>query len=301
MAAPSCTCQEERKTPPPDSTEARGAVVEPPPRRLYLPDAAEPRSVPPTPRRRCPEDMVDVAGEFCIDRYEASLVDHAADRALSPYYHPTRERTRSSFEHWSLLAERNSAWFGEPERNPPLLPIPPAWQLETTFQPRAISMGGVYPQGYLSGEIARVACNNAGKRLCREEEWIRACRGESDRDFPYGDSYEPLACNVAREGHPAALLHGNASENHRDPRLNLVADRKGPLLRRTGATPRCASRWGEDAAYDMVGNLDEWIDDESGVFLGGFYARQTERGCGSRVGAHPPEYFDYSLGVRCCS
>src|SRR5690606_6848126 len=103
-------------------------------------------------------------------------------------------------EHWSLLAERNSAWFGEPERNPPLLPIPPAWQLETTFQPRAISMGGVYPQGYLSGEIARVACNNAGKRLCREEEWIRACRGESDRDFPYGDSYEPLACNVAREG-----------------------------------------------------------------------------------------------------
>lgn len=244
--------------------------------------------------------MVDVAGEFCIDRYEASFVDHDDERPLSPFYHPTRAKTQRSFEHWSLATAGKNSWFGDPDEQPPLLPIPPAWQLESKFRPRARSEAGVYPQGYLSGEIARIACENAGKRLCREEEWVRACRGEADRDFPYGDAYEPLACNVAREHHPAALLHGNASDNHRDPRLNLVADARGPLLRRTGASPACASRWGEDAVMDMVGNLDEWIDDESGVFLGGFYARQTERGCASRIGAHSFDYYDYSLGVRCC-
>jgi hypothetical protein len=50
----------------------------------------------------------------------------------------------------------------------------------------------------------------------------------------------------------------------------------------------------------MVGNLDEWVDDPRGAFLGGFYARATSNGCDARVSEHPPEYFDYSLGVRCC-
>ena len=306
VLASGCKCQDE---PPREQT----APISPPaslapgldaPRELYLPDAGEPlaegleHAAAP---RRCPADMVDVAGEFCIDRYEAYFVDHDEERPLSPYYHPTRARTRSSYSEWSKLDPALPTWFGAPSSQPPLLPRPPAWQLASKFRPRAESERGVFPQGYLSGEIARVACENAGKRLCLEEEWVHACRSEADRDFPYGDSYEPGACNVSREHHPAALLHGNASTNHRDPRLNLVADSDGPLLRRTGDTPRCASRWGDDAIYDMVGNIDEWIDDETGVFLGGFYSRKTDRGCATRVGAHPFEYYDYSLGVRCCS
>jgi formylglycine-generating enzyme len=297
-----CTCQEESAR---DSIEPAAPVTPPiadAPQLLYLPDAAlHPRSdrAAPPPSR-CPSDMVDVAGEFCIDRYEAVLVDHDEERPLSPYYHPTRAKTRSSYADWSKLAPEELTWFGPARVRPPLLPLPPAWQLRTNFSPRAKSERGVFPQGYLSGEIARLACENAGKRLCREEEWVRACRGDSDLDFPYGEVYEADACNITRERHPAALLHGNASINHRDPRLNLVADGDGPLLRRTGDTPRCASRWGDDAIYDMVGNIDEWIDDESGVFLGGFYSRKTERGCAMRVAAHPFDYYDYSLGVRCC-
>jgi formylglycine-generating enzyme len=293
--ASGCTCREELPRDHAPSSEA--------PQVLYLPDAAlEPpaEDVEPAPARRCPDDMVDVAGAFCIDRYEAVLVDHEEERPLSPYYHPTRAKTRASYADWSKLDPRDATWFGPAKVRPPLLPLPPAWQLKTTFRARARVERGVFPQGYLSGEIARVACENAGKRLCREEDWVRACRGEADVDFPYGASYEAGACNVARERHPAALLHGNASINHRDPRLNLVADADGPLLRRTGDTPRCASRWGDDAIYDMVGNVDEWIDDEEGTFLGGFYSRKTEKGCAMRVGAHPFDYYDYSLGVRCC-
>jgi hypothetical protein len=73
-----------------------------------------------------------------------------------------------------------------------------------------------------------------------------------------------------------------------------------PLLAATGATAGCRSEWGDDAALDMVGNLDEWVDDPSGVFVGGFYARETLHGCDMRVGIHSPDYYDYSVGGRCC-
>jgi formylglycine-generating enzyme len=243
--------------------------------------------------------MVDVAGELCVDRYESQLVDTESGRELSPYYHPTRERTRRSYEYWT--ANERTASLPRLALGAVLrVPVPPPWQLGADFRARADSRAGVVPQGYMSGLEARQVCQNAGKRLCRELEWVRACRGERGQAYPYGDNYEPGACNVARRGHPAAMLHGNASVGHRDPRLNRVADAAGPLLRTTGSSPRCRSEWGDDAIMDMVGNLDEWVDDDSGVFVGGFYARQTRAGCAARVTTHPNAYFDYSLGVRCC-
>jgi formylglycine-generating enzyme required for sulfatase activity len=51
---------------------------------------------------------------------------------------------------------------------------------------------------------------------------------------------------------------------------------------------------------DMVGNLDEWVSDPEGVFLGGFYSRATRDGCDSFIDTHAPSYYDYSLGTRCC-
>ena len=96
------------------------------------------------------------------------------------------------------------------------------------------------------------------------------------------------------------MLHGNASINHTDPRLTLVSVGGRPLLRQTGATPECKSEWGADAIYDMVGNLDEWVDDAKGAFQGGFFSRSTRDGCDSRISSHARTYYDYSLGARCC-
>ena len=87
---------------------------------------------------------------------------------------------------------------------------------------------------------------------------------------------------------------------HADPRLNLVTVNGRPVLRKTGTTPECASTWGDDAVYDMVGNLDEWVDEPGGVFAGGFYARSSKDGCAWRASGHPFHYADYSTGVRCC-
>ena len=265
---------------------------------LYVPDGGD-RALegtrPPAvdflrPTGRCPPEMVDVAGRFCIDRFEASLVDTPRGRPISPYFPARRADAR-----FALGAFQNT----QPRGAPPL-PHLPTFELDEDFAPKAVSLEQVIPNGYLSGVVAREACVNAGKRLCSPAEWVTACRGERPRRFPYGDRYEPGVCNVSREAHPAAVLYGNASKNHLDPRLNLVEGSEGPLLRRTGATPACRSAWGADGVFDMVGNIDEWVDDPGGAFLGGFYARATQNGCEARVSEHPASYFDYSLGVRCC-
>lgn len=237
--------------------------------------------------------MVDVMGRFCIDRYEAVLVDVVSARQFSPYYSASAPLARRAFRQWSTDAV---------SRPLPALEVPqlPDWQLDELATPQAVSRAGVIPQGYMSGTLAAAVCEAADKRLCTEEEWNLACRGQQGRKFPYGDAYEAGRCNVCREAHPAAILHGNASIGHQDPRLNRVEHRGERLLRPTGASPDCRSEWGTDAVYDMVGNLDEWLDDPDGMFAGGFFSRGTREGCDARISAHPPQYFDYSLGVRCC-
>ncbi len=279
-----------------------------PPQILHLPDSGDtvlgsPWPLALTPDRPvgggtsdCPAEMVAVRGRFCIDRWEVSLVDMVGHRRLSPHYPPAPQRARQ------ILAE-----FGAKQQEPPgsqraRMALPPlqAWQLSSTFEVQAESSPGVLPSGYLDADTAENACRRAGKRLCTAEEWLTACRGQEDSQFPYGTAYEPGACNVFREAHPAQILYGDASRGHLDPRLNLVTGEKGPLLRATGKTPRCRSRWGDDAIYDMVGNLDEWVDDPQGEFRGGFYSRSTRQGCEASIKSHPRVYLDYSLGVRCC-
>lgn len=238
--------------------------------------------------------MVAVAGRVCVDRYEISLRDAGTGARWSPFYPPHLDRAVSIAELYRDLHGR-----APPTSLDAQLEIPPAPTF--SIEAQAESIAGATPQGYLSADDASQACSAAHKRLCTEPEWVTACRGEAKRDFPYGDHYERGVCNVYRESHPSFLLHDNAARYHDDPRNNLVTFEGKPLLRSTGASERCASRWGDDAIYDMVGNLDEWVANEGGAFLGGFYSRGTESGCFSKVSAHPRTYSDYSTGTRCCA
>jgi formylglycine-generating enzyme len=257
-------------------------------------DAGEEQAERPT--LHCPSDMVKVDDRFCIDRYEATLVDDATGKALSPHYPPEPGVGQRMFEKWEAV--RLSEGLSEVRGMP--LPVLPEIEQTKDFRPRAVNRRGVLPQAYTSGKVAAEACARAHKRLCTREEWVFACRGERQTYFPYGDGYRPGVCNVFRGEHPAQILHGNASVGHSDPRLGLVEASDGPLLRRTGDTRTCASRWGGDAVYDMVGNVDEWIDDPNGTFVGGFFSRGTKEGCDAGVATHPYTYWDYSTGVRCC-
>jgi len=241
----------------------------------------------------CPSDMVRV-GAYCIDRWEISSVDKTTGVALSPYYPPTPALVSEVWRGW--LIEKQELG-DEAARAMPLPPLP-TLQRSGRFEVKALSRPGVIPQSYLSQVLARRACENAGKRLCTQDEWVNACKGKTARKFPYGTTYKQGVCNVHRMIHPAAVLHGSASLGHRDPRLNLVYEGDSPLLRTTGATTACASSWDDDQIFDMVGNLDEWV--EEGMFVGGFYARSTTNGCEAKVTNHASIYYDYSTGGRCC-
>ena len=224
------------------------------------------------------------------------MVENKTGQLLSPFYPPEPRLLTHVYKFWSVEASR----VGNARARAFDIPSLPAYQ-RTQFSPRAVSAPGVLPHGYLTYFTAKTACENAGKRLCREDEWVRACRGNKRSKQPYGEEFQPDRCNVFRGLHPAYELHGNSSLGHLDPRLHLVVEEgSDPLLYLTGQARRCASETDDGALFDMVGNLDEWILDETGVFVGGFYSRSTKEGCDAKIENHSPLYTDYSVGVRCC-
>jgi hypothetical protein len=272
------------------AAEGRTAAPDPAIALAAVAPAAAPKPPP------CPPDMVFVSARgLCVDRFEVRLGEATTGLALSADYPATPVLAEISLTGWVTGRWRVGDLHAK------AMPLPPLLRTRNAAtDPVARSGRGLRPSGYLTGFVAEQACHAAGKRLCTAEEFVAACRGEEGRKFPYGEQYEAGACNVFRDSHPAAVLHGNASIGHLDPRLNRVVVDGEPLLRATGATPRCRSRWGDDYVYDLVGNLDEWLGDEHGAFAGGFYARSTRAGCDAIITAHPRKYLDYSTGTRCC-
>ena len=118
----------------------------------------------------CPTNMVLVAnGElrFCIDKYEASLVEVDSEGNEKPY------------PHW--------------------LPV-------DGHAVRAVSQPDVYPQGFISEVQAEDACAASGKRLCSHSEWKTACMGPAKTTFPYGDARRPGACHDTGRSAVAAVF-----------------------------------------------------------------------------------------------
>src|SRR5262245_37605255 len=75
-----------------------------------IPPAPMTRSVPPAPSAeksdrsaRCPADMVKVRS-YCVDRWEASMVDKDSGERLSPYYPPQPRLLREVWQAWELDA-----------------------------------------------------------------------------------------------------------------------------------------------------------------------------------------------------
>jgi formylglycine-generating enzyme len=217
----------------------------------------------PTRRRGCPGAMVSVDNTFCMDVYEASLVEVVGHRTRtwSAYVTPTQRGVY-----------------------------------------RAVSRRGVVPQGYISQVQARAACAAAGKRLCTEPEWVRACKGPSPTTWPYGADAVPGRCNDNGVNPVPRLYHGGNvfhDPQMNDPRLNTLPQ----TVTHTGERSRCRGRNG---IFDLVGNLHEWVEATAhghGVFRGGFYAdvHINGHGCDYATRAHGPTYHDYSTGFRCCA
>jgi len=164
---------------------------------------------------------------------------------------------------------------------------------------RAASYPDVIPQGYINGIQAEAACRLAGKRLCTDAEWLRACQGPTGWTYPYGPDRQPGSCNDARARHPAVELFPNAA-NPFALIQNSCINQLPNGLASTGEHPNCES---SDGVFDMMGNLHEWTADPTGTFRGGFYVDTVRNGpgCLYRTGAHDRSHWDYSTGFRCCA
>lgn len=161
-----------------------------------------------------------------------------------------------------------------------------------------VSRPNVVPQAHVSMSQAWLACRRANKRLCGAEEWITACRGPAQTTWPYGDDHEPGRCIDHDRTSPLQMFFSPAerfeNRNMNDARLNMVPNTIG----KTGEATGCTNGFG---AFDMVGNVHEWVDD--GTMRGGFYLDDTTlgEGCFYATRAHSKVYQDYSTGFRCCA
>jgi len=90
----------------------------------------------------------------------------------------------------------------------------------------AVSVAGVTPTSCVTWFQAEQACALSGKRLLTNQEWQRAAAGTPDPGTDDGGT----DCNVGGLGRPLA----------------------------SGARSNCESHWG---AFDMVGNVEEWVAD----------------------------------------
>lgn len=208
----------------------------------------------------CADGMLRV-DTFCIDRHEASLLDLTIPAMPVP---------------WS------------PFRNPETTPV------------RAVSARFAIPQGTISGDQAAAACQAAGKRLCSNSEWLRACQGPDMLTYPYGNTRLPGVCNDARSSHPVADYFGTPGPWTLEQLQHPCINQQWNTVDRAGANARCVSAEG---AYDMMGNLNEWTSDPAGTYRGGYYLDTVinGNGCLNLTTAHDTAYFDYGTGFRCCA
>lgn len=98
---------------------------------------------------------------------------------------------------------------------------------------------------------AKVICELQGKRLCQQEEWMLACRGDpdggQDQKFAYGDEMDLSVCNTNK---PAATFDPHCDADSASTAWRTCSTNTEP----TGAFPRCRSRFG---VFDQHGNVAE--------------------------------------------
>ncbi len=158
----------------------------------------------------------------------------------------------------------------------------PAHHTDCNFADRARSD---HPMNCVDHFGAEQYCEYAGGRLCTEVEWLEACRGTEDRAFPYGDVFDPQACNAQSSSGAIA----------------------GTRLSSSQVASHGSCEGGFPGLYDMAGNVYEWLADCNGTyckFRGGAYQTNepVERftGCGGACAGNQKPLQSGTVGIRCC-
>ncbi len=155
---------------------------------------------------------------------------------------------------------------------------------------------GEKPVVMKSWNEAAATCQAEGKRLCKDTEWTLACEGEQRNPYPYGTKRDSNACNIDKP-HPAQNEKALANASTRDAEVARLWQGEA-----SGARAQCVSDYG---VYDMTGNVDEWVVNESAKPFksgskGGYWGPVRDR-CRPMTTVHAEDFQFYQLGFRCCS
>jgi hypothetical protein len=145
---------------------------------------------------------------------------------------------------------------------------------------------------------AKDACASQGKRLCGDSEWTVACEGQERLPYPYGYDRNSEACNIDKP-HPDVNEKALGSG---DPKVRDAEAKRLWQGEPSGSRASCVSPHG---VFDMTGNVDEWVVNESGqpfksASKGGYWGPVRDR-CRPTTKAHSEEFAFYQLGFRCCA
>jgi formylglycine-generating enzyme len=147
---------------------------------------------------------------------------------------------------------------------------------------------------------ARDECGRQGKRLCTSSEWELACEGSGLLPYPYGYVRDSSVCNFDK---PYIIPDNDAYANPKTRQAEMARlDQREP----SGVRLECVSTFG---VSDMTGNVDEWVENESGFgdkapyrsgLKGGYWGPVRNR-CRPMTVDHNQWHTGYQVGFRCCS
>jgi len=220
---------------------------------------------------RCPADMVEVSGSYCqvVEQICEEYISEKRDRCAK-YKNKVRCFGKSRAMHFCV--DR----YEYPNR------------------------AGVKPTVAVTWHEAREVCATEGKRLCTADEWTQACEGAAHTPYPYGFARDGEACNHDK---PYIIPDDSAYQN---PATRAKEVERVNQSEPSGSRPGCVSSYG---VFDMTGNVDEWVLNESGSVNGPEYESGLKGGywgpvrnrCRPATTDHNHWHHGYQIGFRCCA
>ncbi len=186
------------------------------------------------------DDMVKVpAGDFTMgdDRHPSSK--------------PKQRVFVKAFEldRYEVTNEEYRVFIKETKHKQPALPD--EWARHYSWRVQQYPKGtGDHPVTLVSFADAVAYCRWVGKRLPTEAEWEKAARGPGHFNYPWGNKWD------GRKSHTVERLLGPLKS---EKEYMALADQEDRIMRPfpVGSYPEDVSGFG---AYDMHGNVHEWVD-----------------------------------------